>query len=191
MRPRARFELARRVREPGGVPLGEVMAFMSGLYFRGKLAYARAFAAPPDPACPVTRAGVLVIAPGAGLRPAAAAVTLRELTAFARVEVAAANPRYRRPLLVAARAVAARIGEECEVVVLGSIASDKYVEPLARVFGERLKFPAAFVGRGDMSRGGLLLRCVAAGTELEYVPVAGAVRHGARPPKLNPIRWTP
>jgi len=54
--------------------------------------------------------------------------------------------------------------------------------------GERLKFPLDFVGRGDMSRGGLLLRQVREGRELEYIPVAGAVRHGARPAKLAPLR---
>ena len=37
----------------------------------------------------------------------------------------------------------------------------------------------------DVSRGGLLLRQVAADVELPYVPVAGAVRHGPRPPKLT------
>ena len=43
----ARFELARRLARGHGPPLGEVFAFLSGLYFRGKLAYARAFARPP------------------------------------------------------------------------------------------------------------------------------------------------
>jgi hypothetical protein len=58
---------------------------------------------------------------------------------------------------------------------------------LLAVLGERLHFPAEFVGRGDMSRGGLLLRAVRAGVELAYLPVAGAVRHGARPPRLPPL----
>jgi hypothetical protein len=71
-------------------------------------------------------------------------------------------------------------------VLLGSIASGKYVEVLLPIFGERLLFPPAFVGRGDMSRGGLMLRCAASGDELEYTPVAGAVRQGSRPPKLDP-----
>ena len=71
-------------------------------------------------------------------------------------------------------------------MLLGSIASPKYVDVLLDIFGERLLFPEAFVGRGDMSRGGLLLRCVASGEELTYVPVAGAVRKGARPPRLDP-----
>jgi hypothetical protein len=52
------------------------------------------------------------------------------------------------------------------------------------MFGPRLHFPADFVGRGDMSRGGLMLRCVTEGRELEYAPILGATRRGARPPKL-------
>ena len=59
-------------------------------------------------------------------------------------------------LLASARALDEEIGPECEVVLLGSIASAKYVDVLTDVFGERLLFPIDFVGRGDMSRGGLL-----------------------------------
>ena len=80
------------------------------------------------------------------------------------------------------------VGPDCEVVLLGSIASGKYVDVLQPVFGDRLVFPSAFVGRGDMSRGGLMLRCVLDGVELDYVPVAGATRRGQRPPKLEPIK---
>jgi hypothetical protein len=58
------------------------------------------------------------------------------------------------------------------------------------VFDGRLLFPAEFVGRGDMSRGGLMLRCVDERAELTYVPVRGAVRRGMRPPKLPPRRST-
>ena len=75
-----------------------------------------------------------------------------------------------------------------EIVLLGSVATGKYVDVLLDVVGERLLFPTDFVGRGDMSRGGLLLRKAAEGVELEYVNVAGAVRHGPRPPKLPPLR---
>jgi hypothetical protein len=57
---------------------------------------------------------------------------------------------------------------------------------LMSAFGKRLLFPAEFVGRGDMSRGGLMLRCVEQGTELTYVPAQGAMRQGTRPPKLPP-----
>jgi hypothetical protein len=173
---RAAFPLARQLRAEGGVPLGDVMSFVSGLYFRGKLAYAEAFGIP------------LVITADAGLRPADTPVTLTMLRASARVDIDAANPRYRRPLEQSARAVAALLKPDDTVTLLGSIASDKYVGVLLDIFGERLTFPIDFVGRGDMSRGGLLLRCVRAGRELDYVPVAGAIRHGVRPPRLEHIR---
>ena len=187
---RASFALARQLRSADGAMLGDVFSFVSGLYFRGKLAYARRFARPPDPADPVTAGGVLVITPSAGLRAADTRVTVDSLTAFAGVDVDAANRAYRAPLEREARAVLAAVGPECEVVLLGSVASGKYVDLLLPIFGERLMFPIHFVGRGDMSRGGLMLRCVTAGLELEYVPIAGAVRHGRRPPKLEPIRTT-
>jgi hypothetical protein len=106
--------------------------------------------------------------------------------AFSQADVDVDNAAYRRPLEQSARALDQAIGD-CDVVLLGSIASPKYVDILLGIFGERLHFPIAFVGRGDMSRGGLLLRQVDAGEELQYVPVAGAVRKGARPPKLPPL----
>jgi hypothetical protein len=187
MSERASFDLAVRLRGRTGAPIGEVFSFLSGLYFRGKLVYARAFARPPDPDSIVAGAGVFVITPTAGLRSADTPVTVDALRAFADVDVAAANPKYRRPLERSAKAIASDIGPECNVVLLGSIASSKYVDVLQGIFRERLLFPADFVGRGDMSRGGLLLRCVAAQQELRYIPVAGAVRHGQRPPKLDPL----
>ena len=185
---RASFDLALRLRSEQGAAIGEVFAFISGLYFKGKLAYALAFASPPEPGADLTGSGALVITPTAGLRPAETAVTVDALQAFARVDIAANDPRYRRPLLASARALDEEIGPDCEVVLLGSIASAKYVDVLTEVFGGRLRFPIDFVGRGDMSRGGLLLRCVRSGEELPYVPVVGAVRHGPRPPKLAPVR---
>ena len=178
---RAAFPLARRLRETGA-PLGEVFAFMSGLYFRGKLAYARAFARPPEGV-----AGALVITANRGLRPADEPVTVGWLRACAEVPIDAEESRYRRPLLRDARRLATT-AVDSEFVLLGSIATPKYVDVLRAVLGERLRFPPAFVGRGDMSRGGLLLRCVRAGEELTYAPVRGAVRNGQRPPKLEPLR---
>jgi hypothetical protein len=185
MSERAAFPLAARLRTSEGAPIGDVFSFMSGLYFRGKVTYARAFANPPDRESAVSGAGVFVITPTAGLRSADTLVTLAALRAFAAVDVDAANPAYRRPLERSARTIADDVGD-CDVVLLGSIASPKYVDVLGGIFGERLMFPSEFVGRGDMSRGGLLLRSVAAAQELEYIPVAGAVRHGQRPPKLDP-----
>jgi hypothetical protein len=184
---KATFDLAVRLRSEQGVAIGEVFAFISGLYFKGKLAYALAFARPPDPAAELTGSGALVITPNAGLRPVETAVTDAAVRAFAGVDIAANDPRYRRPLLASARALDEEVGPDCEIVLLGSIASAKYVDVLTEVFGERLKFPIDFVGRGDMSRGGLLLRCARSGEELPYVPVQGAVRHGPRPPRLAPI----
>jgi hypothetical protein len=188
MSERATFELAVQLRTSAGAPLGELFAFMSGLYFRGKLAYARAFARPPDPASPISGAGSFVITPNAGLRSIDTPVTLGALRSFAGVDIAADNPKYRRPLETSARAIAEDAGADCAVVLLGSIASPKYVDVLVDIFGPRLLFPADFVGRGDMSRGGLMLRAVSASEELAYVPVAGAVRRGARPPKLAPLK---
>ena len=186
--PNAGFELARQIRTPRGAELGHVFSFVSGLYFRGKLAYARRFARPPDPADPVAAGGVLVITPNAGLRAADTAITVASFRALAAGNIDANNAAYRRPLERAARALLDAVGPGCEVVLLGSIASGKYVDLLLPVFGDNLTFPIHFVGRGDMSRGGLMLRCVAEGPELEYVPVNGAVRHGQRPPRLEPLK---
>jgi hypothetical protein len=186
MSPRASFDLAVRLRTSTGAPLGEVFSFLSGLYFRGKLAYARAFATVPEEAGPVAGSGVFVITPNAGLRSPDTLITLDAIHKFAGVDVSIDNPLYRKPLERSAKALAADISSEHPVVLLGSIASPKYVDVLQKIFGDRLLFPQEFVGRGDMSRGGLLLRCVAAREQLTYVPIAGAVRHGARPPKLDP-----
>ena len=185
LRERARFDLARRLRSREGASLGEVFSFFSGLYFRGKLAYARSFARPP-----AGQDGVLVITPCQGLRSPASRVGAPLLRRYGGVDIDPADARYRRPLMRDARALAATLGDDnsWEVVLLGSVASGKYVEPLTAVFGERLVFPAEFVGRGDMSRGGLLLRCVADGRELGYVPLLSARRHGPRPARLPPQR---
>lgn len=186
--PTAGFALARQLQGDDGAPLGDIFSFVSGLYFRGKLAYARRFARPPDPDDPIVAGGVLVITPSAGLRAADTPVTLESFRGFARTDVDLRNAAYRKPLEQSSRALHAAIGPDCEVVLLGSIASGKYVDLLMPIFGERLMFPPHFVGRGDMSRGGLMLRCVAANLELDYVPLAGAVRHGQRPPKLEPLK---
>lgn len=179
---RAQFGLAQRLRGGEPVSLGEVFTFLSGLYFRGKLAYANAFA--PD------FSRVLVITPTRGLLPAATTVTLQDLREFAEVDIAAEDPRYRRPLERDLRRLVRQLSPDGEVVLLGSIATGKYVSVMLEFLRERLRFPAEFVGRGDMSRGGLLLRCAVDRTELAYIPVQGAVRRGKRPPKLEPRRYT-
>ena len=156
----------------GGAPLGEVFAFMSSLYFRGKLAYATRFGR------------AYVITPGRGLLPADVLIRIDDLRQMATIEVDEALPAFREPLVRDATAIARNLGPEDRVVLLGSVATDKYVGPLLDVFGDRLYFPPTFAGRGDMSRGGLLLRCASAGTPLDCVPLRGAVRHGPKPPKL-------
>ena len=176
--PKASFSVAARLRGEG-VPIGELFAHMSGLYFRGKITYAQKFGR------------AFVITPDQGLIPAETAITTQVLIRFADADIDLENPGYRAPLEQSARALAAAAGPNAQFVLLGSIASDKYVEVLTAIFGSRLVFPPSFVGRGDMSRGGLLLRAAAASQELEYVPVLGAVRHGARPPKLAPLKVTP
>jgi hypothetical protein len=179
----ADFDLARRVRRPPGVPLGEIFSFLSGLYFRGKLAYAEAFAAPPPGV-----AGVYVITPSEGLRRADEPTDLARLRRYAQVDIDLEDARYHRPLRRDVRRLAGELVPAGEVVLLGSVATAKYVDPLLEILGDRLRFPSEFVGRGDMSRGGLLLRCVRNGRELAYVPVAGAVRRGSRPARLEPLR---
>ncbi len=167
-----RSDLAVRLRG-GGAAIGEVFAFVSSLYFRGKLTYARRFAAPPD-GCP----GVLVITSDRGLVPPETKVLRSDLRGFARVPIAAGERRYARPLRADAEALRAQLPARSEVVLLGSIASDKYSDVLLSVFGRSLLFPGDFVGRGDMSRGGLLLRAARAGAELDYRPLDGAERRG-------------
>jgi hypothetical protein len=176
---RGSFPLAHALRDESAA-IGDIFSFVSGLYFRGKLAYARRFARPPDPDDAVVAGGVLVITPNAGLRSADTHVTLDAARRFANVEVAPENPDYRDPLVASGRTVADVIGDACHVVLLGSIASSRYLELLLEVFGERLQFPAEFIGRGDMSRGSLLLECAAQGRELTYVRAAGSARHAAR-----------
>ena len=186
--PKATFKLAVALRSTEGAPLGDLFSFMSGLYFRGKLTYARRFARPAEPGNPIVGSGIHVITANAGLRSPDTLVTRAAVEAFGQGDIDAANASYRRPLEASARALLAEIGSDCDVVLLGSIASPKYVDVLAGIFGARLQFPVAFVGRGDMSRGGLLLRHARDGVELEYGPVLGASVHGVRPPKLPPLR---
>jgi len=183
LNPRAEFPLARALREPDGVEIGEVFSFLSGLYFRGKLAYARAFAR-----AQADGPGTLVITTERGLVAPHARVTSADLCAFAEVDIAGGDERYLAPLRHHVTQLADRLGKDDQVVLLGSIATGKYADTLLGPLGDRLVFPREFVGRGDMSRGGLLLRQVREGCELEYIPVAGAVRHGTRPPKLAPLR---
>jgi hypothetical protein len=185
MNERAQSDLACRLRRADNVTIGEVFTFLSGLYFRGKLAYANAFAQPAR-----GKSGALVITPTRGLIDAATPVTLEDLREFAEVDIDEDDPRYRLPLERDARKLSRTLKADGEAVLLGSVASGKYVGVLLSILGQRLRFPADFVGRGDMSRGGLMLRCAVERTELDYIAVEGAIRKGKRPPKLEPRRYT-
>jgi hypothetical protein len=182
LRERSSFLQAELIRSPEGLPLGDLFSFLSALYFRSKLAYAQTFAQPP-PGAP----GVHIITPTRGLRLPHEPVTLELLREFASVNIKENDVRYRSPFEKDARELSLLLGENAELVLLGSIATRKYLDVLGEIFRDRLWFPAEFVGRGDMSRGGLLLRCVQEGRELRYIPGSSAVWHGSRSAKLKPI----
>jgi hypothetical protein len=183
--PSAAFELAVNLREKPQ-PIGGVFAFLSGLYFRGKLTYATTFGRHT-----VDQPGVFVITANRGLLPPETPISLDELKAFARVDLGSASAEFQDALRRDALRIHSTVGPARRIVLLGSIATGKYVDVLGEIFDQRLLFPADFVGRGDMSRGGLMLRSVSSGQELSYVPVLGAVRHGKRPPKLERLRPAP
>ena len=176
---RAEFDIAKRVRSEEGAPLGEVFSFLSGLYFRGKITYARMFENPP----PRRASGVHIITPTDGLCSPYVIVTLKDLERFATVPIEAEESRYRWPLERDAKKLAEKIGPKCDVVLLGSVATGKYVDVLQPILGERLLFPQEFVGHGDMARGGILLQRAASGVELTYIPVSNPSRLGIRATK--------
>ena len=181
LRPEADFQLARQL-GAGTLTLGAAFSFMSGLYFRGKLSYAQTFGRPT-----ASRTSTLIITPTRGLQAPDTRVTAAILREFASGEVDVDDARYRAALERDVRMLSRRVGDDARVVLLGSVATGKYVDILSPLLGGRLCYPASFIGRGDMSRGGLLLRSVEAGTELDYVPIEAGVRpRGKRPPKLGP-----
>src|SRR5437764_14372944 len=89
--PRADFVVAQRVRSEEGAPLGEVFSFLSGLYFRGKLNYARAFENPP----PRRASGVHIITPTDGLCSPGVMVTLKDIDRYRSVPIDAHESRSR------------------------------------------------------------------------------------------------
>lgn len=173
LRAEAGFPLAARFRSPAGAPLGEVFSFLSGLYFRGKMAYASAFAAPPPGIPPA-----LVITSDRGLMDPGTPVRPDDLRAFARVPVDLRDPRYSEPLRASLGRLAG-VPDSCRFILLGSVATRKYVELMQDELGARVCFPEPFVGMGDMQRGALMLRAAASGEELPYIPAAGALRSRA------------
>lgn len=160
----SKTDLAVRLQR-SGVPLGEVYQFISRLYFRGKLDYAQRFKNPPAGV-----AGVQIIT-GAGLMLPETVITLEQLEKISAIAIDAKNTHYRLPLdedLLRLRELA---GVDVDIILLGSVATYKYITPIQAVFGERLLFPRQFLGLGDMSRGSILLKSCACGLELEYLAV--------------------
>jgi hypothetical protein len=167
----SRSELSVRLRTSGAT-IADVFCFASPLYFRGKLAYARTFGAPP-----LGLEQCYVITSARGLLPPDTRIDLASLDDLA--SGGAVDPdddRYRIPLERDAVVLQAKLGDAAPVILLGSIATPKYAGPLLGVFGARLLFPSDFAGRGNLSRGSLLMRCVREGRELDYVSVAGLPR---------------
>jgi len=177
LNPRATFSLARQFHREG-LPLAEVFTFASGLYFRGKITYARRFT-------DIASGDVIrVITTNRGLVEPELHVRPEDLKAFGDVDIHEDDPRYHEPLRRDAKQIAKSLGAKGTAILLGSIATAKYRDVLIDAFGERLLFPKDFVGRGDMSRGGLLLRAARDGVELPYSAVVGAVLRGKRAPSI-------
>jgi hypothetical protein len=182
LREESEVPIARRL-QAGTLPLGEAFSFLSGLYFRGKLAYGGAFGRARGDVAPM-----LVITPTRGLMDPRTLIDAGVIREFAAGDVALDSASYLEPLDRDLALLESRLGRGASVVLLGSVATGKYVDTLIAVFGARLVFPPTFVGRGDMSRGGLLLRSARSGDELDYAPIQGAVLRGKRPPRLPRLR---
>jgi hypothetical protein len=181
LNPNAPFALAREFHRRG-LALADVFTFASGLYFRGKITYARQFAG--------EKKGTLVrvITTNAGLLDPDVILTPESLRSFGTVDIRASDQRYHGPLRRDAKLVARRLDKNGSAILLGSIATAKYRDVLLDCFGDRLMFPKDFIGRGDMSRGALLLRAAKTGRELPYVAVAGAVFSGKRAPRVSDMQ---
>src|SRR5690349_23922020 len=93
MREEAAFDLAVRLRS-GTATIGEIYAFISGLYFRGKVAYTEAFGSAPQgvPAA-------MVIVPGRGLLPLDTPLSHTELRAISEVAIDVESAAYSAPFL--------------------------------------------------------------------------------------------
>ena len=179
LRPDPRTALAQRL-QTAGATVGEVFSFVSGLYFRGKLAYANAFGG----AELATDSSVWIVTSTRGLLRPDELTTALQLHEMADVRIDPGSSRYRVPLERDAARLASQIDSSDKVVLLGSIATPKYVEPLLGVLGDRLMIPQSFIGLGNMARGALMLRAARELKELEYLSLSCfRDAHRQRPPR--------
>jgi hypothetical protein len=160
---------------------------MSSLYFRGKLAYARRFAVPSGV---IGGDGIFVITSGYGLVPPDWRLNAERVKRMQKIDVDVATRNYTKPLKEHAQLLARALETEddAQVVLLGSVATGKYVDVLRPILGDRLRFPALFAGLGDMSRGGLMLRAAREGRELQYTTL-DAPRHRVGGTGKMPAEW--
>ncbi len=183
--PRASFATALRYQSPEGVPIGDAFEFMSSLYFRGKLAYARRFAV-PSPL--IGGDGIFVITSGFGLVPQNWALTIERMKRMQKIDIDVVTRNYTKPLKEHAQLLARALEDDAQVVLLGSVATGKYVDILRPILGDKLRFPAHFAGLGDMARGGLMLRAAREGRELPYTTL-DAPRHRVGGTGKMPAEW--
>jgi hypothetical protein len=183
--PRARFATALRYQSPDGVPIGEAFEFMSSLYFRGKLAYARRFAV-PSPL--IGGDGIFVITSGFGLVPQNWPLTVERMKRMQKIDIDTVTRNYTKPLKEHAQLLARALEDDAQVVLLGSVATGKYVDVLRPILGDKLRFPSHFAGLGDMARGGLMLRAARQGRELPYTTL-DAPRHRVGGTGKMPVEW--
>lgn len=183
--PRASFATARRFQSPEGVPIADAFEFMSSLYFRGKIAYARRFAV-PSPL--IGGDGIFVITSGFGLVPQDWALTEERVKRMKKIDVDVSTRSYTKPLRDHAHLLSRALEDDAQVILLGSVATGKYVDVLRPILGDKLRFPALFAGLGDMSRGGLMLRAAREGRELAYTTL-DAPRHRVGGSGKMPAEW--
>jgi hypothetical protein len=178
-RPESNSPFARRLREEG-VPLGDVFSFLSGLYFRGKLEYARTFARSHG-----DEPGVRIITMTDGLVSPDALISRDDLERYA----TCADGASAAVALLEQTAIelSDRLGADADVVLLGSVSTGKYTDLLGPIFGARLLFPRDVLHIGQLARGALFLQRARDRRELEYMSVSDIVRAGRR----ASIRSTP
>lgn len=157
----ARFPAAARYRQ-GGLTIGEAFAWISSLYFRAKLHYARRFGSL------ATGSAVLVIAPGFGLVPEDWPLSSDRWRRLRRVPVDPRRPAFRRPLATACDELRQRLSADDRIVFLGGLSAERYLSVLGPALGPHLLIPRDFVSRGQMQRGSLLLRAIRDDEELVY-----------------------